>query len=311
MRVQPYEPSYLPQLLELVNLHIAAVVPGWALSGAFLAEHLERDYTEPITDPWVEERTTLCAVEGGRVLAAAHLLRYGEGREVSDHYRGAGEIDWFVALPARGDAAAEVLVAVRERLATWKVKKEYGWIHGLPTVPMWGVPDSCPHVAEALCAAGYRPPPYHHPEALYGGKLEAVPMTTEPPVAGLAVGRAVGPYGTRFSAVLDGEELGFCEVVPNLTRGGTLPALRGWAELQEIWFKESWRGRGIGSHLVRHAAAWLRLAGCDRIVFNVAAPDEAAGAGRFYRRFGWEVFVREISPRAASSALDESEEDRT
>ncbi len=64
MRVQPFEPAYLPQLLELVNLHLGAVVPGWALSGAFLAEHLERDRTEPLTDPWVEERATLCAVDG-------------------------------------------------------------------------------------------------------------------------------------------------------------------------------------------------------------------------------------------------------
>ncbi len=49
---------------------------------------------------------------------------------------------------------------------------------------------------------------------------------------------------------------------------------------------------------MRCAVAWLRLAGCDRIVFNVAAPDEAAGAGRFYRRFGWDVFVREAYPAA-------------
>jgi GNAT superfamily N-acetyltransferase len=307
VRVQPYEPSYLPQLLELVNLHIAAAVPGWALSGAFLAEHLERDYTEPITDPWVEERATLCAVDGGRVLAAAHLLRYG--LEVSDHYRGAGEIDWFVALPGLDAAATGVLAGARECLETWKVKKEYGWSHGLPSVPMWGVPDSCSHVAEALFAAGYRPPPHHHPEALYGGRLDGAPAPADPPVAGLAVRRSVGLYGTRFSATLDGEELGFCEVVPNLTRGGTLPALRGWAELQEIWIKEDWRGKGIGSQLVRHAAAWLRLAGCERLILCVASPDEEAGAGRFYRRFGWEVLVREARPCATPSAVVESKED--
>jgi hypothetical protein len=36
------------------------------------------------------------------------------------------------------------------------------------------------------------------------------------------------------------------------------------------------------------------LAGCNRIVDSVAEDDEAAGAGRFYRRFGWNVLVREI-----------------
>ena len=310
MRVQPFEPSYLPQLLELVNLHLGAAVPGWALSGAFLAEHLERDHTEPITDPWVEERATLCAVDGGRVLAAAHLLRYGEGQEVGGGYRGAGEIDWFVALPGRDDAATAVLAAVRERQAGWEVRKEYGWISGLPTIPMIGVPESWPHVATALERAGHRPTPKNHDrEAIYGGGLDGVPAPPEePPVPGLTVRRTLGPWGTRFSAVAGGEEVGFCEIAPELTRGGLLPALRGWADLQEIRVHEDWRGRGIGGHLVRHAVAWLRLAGCDRIVFNVASPDEAAGAGRFYRRFGWEVIVREVGPNTTVSAGPGSEE---
>ncbi len=228
MRVQPFERSPLPQLLGLVNLHLGAVVPGWALSGAFLAEHLERDHTEPLTDPWVEERTTLCAVEGGVFLAAAHLLRYGEGREVGGSYRGAGEIDWFVALPGRNDAATEVLAAARERMAVWRVREEYGWISGLPTVPMIGVPESWPHVAAALEAAGYRPERGHHREALYGGQLDRVNAPTEgPPVAGLAVRRTTGRYGARFSALAGDDEVGFCEVVPDLTRGGLLPALGG------------------------------------------------------------------------------------
>ena len=128
MRVQPFEPAYLPQLLELVNLHLGAVVPGWALSGTFLAEHLERDRTEPLTDPWVEERATLCAVDGdGRLLASAHLLRYGEGREVAGGYRGAGEINWLVVLPGRGDAATRVMSAARKRLASWKVRNTVGF----------------------------------------------------------------------------------------------------------------------------------------------------------------------------------------
>lgn len=296
MRVQPFESSHLPQLLDLVNLHLGAVVPGWALSGAFLAEHLERDYTEPLTDPWVEERATLCAVDGNRLLAVAHLLRYGEGGEVGESYRGAGEIDWFVALPGRGEASTSVLASAREHFANWKVRREYGWTSGLPTVPMIGVPESWPHIAAVLEDTGYGPEPGHHREAIYGGKLGDVPVPSEPPVAGLAVRRTVGSWGTRFSAVTGSEEVGFCEVMPDVTRGGLLPSLRGWADLQEIWVREEWRDRGIGGYLIRHAVVWLRLAGCDRIVFNVAAPNEAAGAGRFYRRFGWEVFVREAWP---------------
>ena len=71
-----------------------------------------------------------------------------------------------------------------------------------------------------------------------------------------------------------------------------VPSLRGWAELGEIYIEEGWRGRGIGTWLLQHAIEWLRMAGCDRIVLCCAADDEAAGAGRFYRRFGWDVFTR-------------------
>jgi hypothetical protein len=150
-------------------------------------------------------------------------------------YRGAGEIDWFIALPGRDDAATGVVAVARERLANWKVRKEYGWISGLPTVPMIGVPESWPHVAAALATAGYGPDPSHHREALYGGRLDGVPVPTEGlSAADLTVKRAAGPHETRFSAVEGEEELGFCEVVPDLTRGGSLPALGGWAELHEI-----------------------------------------------------------------------------
>ena len=34
------------------------------------------------------------------------------------------------------------------------------------------------------------------------------------------------------------------------------------------------------------------MAGCDRVVVPVDGDDETAGAGRFYRRFGWEELAR-------------------
>jgi hypothetical protein len=78
MRVRPLERAHLRQLLELVNVHLAAVVPGWTITYSCLAETLAQDHTECVTDPWVEERATLCTVESHRVLAA-HLLCYGTG----------------------------------------------------------------------------------------------------------------------------------------------------------------------------------------------------------------------------------------
>jgi GNAT superfamily N-acetyltransferase len=297
VHVRPFDQAYLPQLVELVNVHLAAVVPGWATTRSFLAETLEKNHTEYVTDPWVAERATLCATEGHRVLAAAHLLRYGTGPEINDSYRGTGEIDWFLSLPGRDDAASAVLAAARGLLATWEVRREWGWGGGVPAgPPLSGVPDSWPHVAAALGAAGYEIPTKSHREVLYGGRLDSVPAPGEPPVAELEIQRTVGNNGTLFAAVLGAEELGRCEVRRDLTHGGSLPALQGWAELWEIQVREGWRDRGIGGWLLQHAASWLRLSGCDRVVLNVTEDDETAGAGRFYRRFGWGVFAREIKP---------------
>ena len=77
-------------------------------------------------------------------------------------------------------------------------------------------------------------------------------------------------------------------------------ASAGWAGVQEPWVREEWRNRGVDRWLVGHLAAWLRLGGADRVAVSVAADDDAAGAGRFYRRCGWEPFVRTIRhwPRA-------------
>ena len=43
MRVEPFERTSLPQLRELVNQHLSAVVSGWALTGDAVAEHPKRD----------------------------------------------------------------------------------------------------------------------------------------------------------------------------------------------------------------------------------------------------------------------------
>ncbi len=95
----------------------------------------------------------------------------------------------------------------------------------------------------------------------------------------------------RFAAVLNGEALGKCEVAVDLTDGGALPALQQWAQLTELQVGEPWRNRGIGTWLVRHAIAWIRLAGRTRLLLSTMADND--GAIRFYQRFGWELLVGE------------------
>src|SRR5919204_2326473 len=99
IEVRPFRRSDREQLTRLVNAHAAAVVPGVSVSVNAVLSQLEREPGEFIVDPWVRQRATLVAEQRGRVVAAAHLLRYGDDESVGPSYRDAGEIRWFVFWP--------------------------------------------------------------------------------------------------------------------------------------------------------------------------------------------------------------------
>jgi GNAT superfamily N-acetyltransferase len=219
------------------------------------------------------------------------LLHYGTGPEVGIHYQGAADIAWFLAWPECQEAAVALLAAAQQQMTDWRATHSYAWDSCLPVPLIGGVPEAWPHIAELLRTAGYRPV---REEALYGGWLPDMSQAIEAPLEGIRVQRRVKSFtgGVAFVAVLDEQEIGCCDCVVDLTDGNERPSLRGWAELAEMTVEEGWRNRGVGRWLVQHAVRWCRLAGCDRIALNVAQEDEAAGAGRFYRRFGWEPWAR-------------------
>jgi hypothetical protein len=99
VQVRPFRRADREQLTALVNAHIQAVVPGVSVSVNTVLSQLERDPGEFIVDPWVAERATLVAEQRRRVVAAAHLLRYGEGEDVGQAYRGTAEINWLLFWP--------------------------------------------------------------------------------------------------------------------------------------------------------------------------------------------------------------------
>ncbi|GHH10663.1 hypothetical protein GCM10018780_47450 [Streptomyces lanatus] len=67
--VRPFRRADRDQLTELINLHVAAVVPGVSVSVNTVLSALERQPDEFLTDPWVSERTTLVAEQRGHVVA--------------------------------------------------------------------------------------------------------------------------------------------------------------------------------------------------------------------------------------------------
>ena len=102
VHVRPFHRNDRDQVTALVNAHVAAVLPGATLSVQQVLSQLEREPGEYIVDPWVVDRTTLVAEQRGRVVAAAHLLRYGSSPDVG------------AVLPGpRGDPLAALLARVR------------------------------------------------------------------------------------------------------------------------------------------------------------------------------------------------------
>jgi GNAT superfamily N-acetyltransferase len=274
----------------LVNRHLGVVIPGWSLPEAYFASSLLHNPFQYVVDPWVIKRQTWCALLQQRVVAAAHLLGYGNGPEVGETYKGVGDIAWLVAWPGHQEAAAALLAAVREQMAQWGIREEWAFDNGLPITLVGGIPEAWPHIMELFTKAGYTPKS-NWQEHIYGGSLTGIPLPGAAPVAGLTIQRRM-LGGAGFVALFAGEEVGYCDWLADLTEGGKLPSLRGWAELEEIDVEEQWRNQGIGSWLVQHGAAWCRLAGCERVALNVTKWDEEHGAGRFYDRIGWQPFTR-------------------
>ena len=284
--IAPLDRDHLPQVLELVNGHLGAMMPGWSLTPDYLWGRLHREPQESVTDPWVVERRSIVGIVKDRVCAAAHLRRYGE----ETPWKGVGYIACILYWPEDREAGVAVMTECRRQMKAWRVSEER--VGSLPDPGLVGVPDVWPHISGLMEQFGFSTNE-ENDESVYCGTLHGISAPGEPPVPGVTIRRSMGTFGARFVARLDGEHIVECECISDLTEGGQLPSLAGWAQLRWLETSEPMRNRGIGSWVVRHAVEWLRLARCDRIVVPVTHEDEQAGAGRFYRRFGWTSLGRQ------------------
>ena len=149
VQVRPFRRADREQLTALVNAHIQVVVPGLAVSVNTVMSQLERDPGEFIVDPWVAERVTLVAEQRRRVVAAAHLLRYGAGEEVGKAYRDSAEISWLLFWPEASywpdsaAAAGALMDACLDRLRAWGTGR-------------WEADGRCPLPACTVCPSSGR-----------------------------------------------------------------------------------------------------------------------------------------------------------
>ncbi|WP_171107740.1 MULTISPECIES: GNAT family N-acetyltransferase [Streptomyces] len=276
-QVRPFRRDDRDQLTELVNAHVAAVVPGVSVSVNTVLSALEREPDEFITDPWVSERVTLVAEQRGSIVAAAHLLRYRADAEIGEHYRDAGEIRWFVCAPAASfrpdtERAADLLMqACLARLARWQVRVRYA--DGALAAPaVYGLPRPWPHVRSVYERAGFR-----HTggtEVLLIARVADLPRPERRP--GVTYERTLGECGTRWTAYDDGRAVGFVEVDTALARPERHVRAGGLADVGNLHVEPSRRAEGWERRLLAQAADWLRLCGADRVLAYEAAEDRTA-----------------------------------
>ncbi|MGH3067814.1 MAG: GNAT family N-acetyltransferase [Streptosporangiaceae bacterium] len=292
IEVRPFRRPDRDQLAALVNAHAAAVLPGAGVSVATVLSHLERQPGEAIVDPWVAERATLVAEQHHAVVAAAHLLRYFADERAGSSYRGSGDIHWLLFWPVApagnpywGDAteAAEALIAACVRqLGEWGVTRQDAGGE-VPVPGVYGVPEQWPHIRDLYQRAGFVPT--GPAEVVYLAAVDELPSPGPPPLAGLAARRSVGMNGTRLSAVLEGQVIGYIEV-EIFEDGERQPRHGGWADVGNLHVGGDYRRRGVATWLLGHAAGWLRLAQVTRLLDYAsleAGPDGRDDAG--YRAF--------------------------
>jgi len=113
-------------------------------------------------------------------------------------------------------------------------------------------------------------------------------VPTREAVAGSRRRRAVvQPSGEALVAVVDGRVVGMIEVwlrLPPDPDSARTPTVR--ADLG-ISVAPDWRGRGVGTALMRAGEAWGRRHGASRMVLDLAVQNDAAR--RLYERLGYEV----------------------
>lgn len=288
--VRPFRRSDRDQLTALVNTHIGAVVPGWAVPVSALLSQLEREPHEAVVDPWVIERAALVAEERDEVVAGAYLKRYRADPAVSVDYADTGEVVWCVCQPACPEAGLALLATCRAQLDAWGVA--HRWASGsLPTPATYGVPDCWPHVLSLYERAGLvADADARSVEVLLAADVADLPARHTAPVDGLVLRREVGLGSTRFAVVLDDEVIGAMHVETDLTAGGSLSRLGGWGSVWELWVEEPHRRRGIATWVVAEVAAWLRLGRVDRLL-DQAWPTEGDRLG-FLASVGFRELTR-------------------
>jgi len=107
------------------------------------------------------------------------------------------------------------------------------------------------------------------------------------PLEGLTAARSVGVNGTRLSAILGDDVIGYIEVETR-EEGERLSRNGGWADIGNLNVADRYRRQGVATWLLGQAAGWLALAQVDRLL-DYAHLDGTDATGRDYA--GYRAFL--------------------
>jgi hypothetical protein len=108
------------------------------------------------------------------------------------------------------EAAQALMKACLEQFHRWQVGRIYA-DGALPVPGVYGIPEQWPHIAQLYTDNGFTSPA-DGAEILHLADLADVPEPGDPPLDRVHIERMVGINGTRLSAYLDQECLGYIEI---------------------------------------------------------------------------------------------------
>lgn len=284
--IRRFERRDRDQLTELINLHVAAVIPGVVLSVNTVLSHLEREPGESIIDPWIAERHCLVAEFEHRIVAAALLHRFRADDEVSESYRGIGDIRWLVCHADATSAGQALLAAAMEQMRRWGVSA-VGADCALPAPGCYGIPDTLPHLRAVLTDAGFGEPTRR--EFVLAARCDDLLLGD---LDGADIERAVGTLGTRFTLSVDEDARGYIEVCqPNADLARSSLATH-WADVGNLTLNKDADPSVVIPGLLSTAARWLLLGGITRLINYWAADVDPLEYLTELHQAGFETLVR-------------------
>ncbi len=284
--IRPFECRDRDQLTALINLHVAAVIPGVVLSVNTVLGQLEREPQENIVDPWVAERRCLVAERSDGIVAAALLHRFRSDADVSESYRGIGDIRWLVCDIDAVDAGARLLDTALAQMSAWQVTM-VGADCSLPAPGCYGVPDTLPHIRGLLSDAGFGEPT--RTELVLAARCDAL---TGHRLDGATIKRTLGLLGARFTLSQDGGELGFIEVCDQSADMGRSSVAVRWADIGNLILHDGTDPVGAVPALLSAGAEWLLLGGVTRLLDYWAQDVDPPGRLAQLENAGFQRLVR-------------------